>query len=455
MNHISYTAKEKKELIIQSAKEDNIMPIISKCDAGCIFCSHKNNPAGIQVVQIGVRPIEDIRQTLDYLDKDRVITIGESASNIIEGEPLLHPDFISIITLIRRRFPDTPIAITTNGRYLTRPVIDSLCHLKGISINLSMNSSSAKGRMKLMNDTREQALTAISSVRYMHEAGINFSASMVGMPNITGFSDIKETIMYLAQNGAESVRIFMPGFSSFVKENIFPDGERIHQQLKTFIQELSVEIPCPILLEPSYVTDLVPVISGVLYNSPAWLAGLRRGDIIRSVNGQEPLSRVDAWNLLDGAGKRTVSYRRQDKTFVRAWENTAYGSSGIVMEYDYDMRQAAYLRQIIAAAPGKVLSLTSEFAYHVICCVYKQLNIPPEQCEVFMVKNHTFGGTIRAAGLLTVDDYIAAYGAYCAMNEEPAAVIVPQLSFNYLGKDLKGRHFDELKIRIGKPVAVI
>jgi len=71
------------------------------------------------------------------------------------------------------------------------------------------------------------------------------------------------------------------------------------------------------------------------------------------------------------------------------------------------------------------------------------------------VKNHTFGGTIRAAGLLTVDDYVDAYKEYCESNEEPAAIIVPQISFNYLGKDLKGRHFEELKKRIGKPVAVI
>ena len=454
-NRILYADEEIKNLIIQSAKEDNIVPIISKCDAGCIFCSHKNNPPDIQVVSVGVRSLEDICQTLDDLNKDQAITIGESASNIIEGEPLLHPDFMAVMTLIRRNFPDTPIAVTTNGRYLTKAIIDSLCRLKGITINLSMNSSSIEGRMKLMNDTKEQALTAIKSVRYMHESGMNFSASMVGMPNITGFSDIKNTIMYLAENGAESVRIFMPGFSAFVKEDIFPDGESIHRQLKTFIEALSVEIPCPILLEPSYVTDLLPVVSGVLHNSPAWLAGIRRGDIIASVNGQKPLSRVDAWNLLDGSGKRLVSYKRQGRILNATWENTSFGSSGIVMEYDYDMRQVSYLKQVMTSAPGKVLSLTSEFAYHVICQAYEQLNIRKEHCEVFMVKNHTFGGTIRAAGLLTVDDYVDAYKEYCESNEEPAAIIVPQISFNYLGKDLKGRHFEELKKRIGKPVAVI
>lgn len=176
MNRTFYTDEEKKRLIIQSAKEDNIVPIISKCDAGCIFCSHKNNPSSVQVVSVGVRPLEDIRLTLDYLHQDKVITVGESASNIIEGEPILHPDFIPIMTLIRRRFPNTPIAITTNGRYLAKPVIESLSRLKGISVNLSMNSSSIEGRMKLMNDTKEQALTAITSVRYMHESGINETA---------------------------------------------------------------------------------------------------------------------------------------------------------------------------------------------------------------------------------------------------------------------------------------
>ncbi|MBP2644363.1 MAG: Radical domain protein [Firmicutes bacterium] len=75
---------ETQQLIDQAAKEGNILPITSGCDSHCIFCSHKNNPPEIDVISIGVRSVEKITQTMNYLDPHKVITIGESASSIIE-----------------------------------------------------------------------------------------------------------------------------------------------------------------------------------------------------------------------------------------------------------------------------------------------------------------------------------------------------------------------------------
>jgi hypothetical protein len=450
-----YSEEEIESLIVQSAKEGNILPIISRCDSNCIFCSHHNNPKEVRVVSIGTRSFEKVMEVLPYLNGNEEITIGESASNIIEGEPTLHPQFVEILTAIRRTYPKAPVAVTTNGRYLTKELLEKIASVGNVRLNLSMNSASIEGRQKLMHDTIEMAQTAIASVPEMKRLGIRFSASMVGMPNVAGYDDIAATIRYLANNGATSVQIFLPGFSSFVKEEIFPDADTIYDELKAFIGSLSAEIACPVMLEPSCVKDLIPQLSGVLSGTPAWRAGLRRGDVIREVNGQMPRSRVEAYGMLGGAGTKKVTYERAGERHQVMLNVGADGQSGVSVEYDYDLRNAPYLLYVINSAPGKVLAMTGEFAYPVIHAVFELLKIPAERAQLIAVKNHTFGGTIRAAGLLTNADYVRAYREYIKENEEPAALLIPQISYNYLGKDLCGHSWEELKEQTGKAVALI
>lgn len=140
------------------------------------------------------RSLEDILDTMQYLDPARTITIGESATNIIEGEPTSHKDFLNILQILRQRFPQTPVSITTNGHQLTRALIAQLSRLMPVYINLSMNSSSVTCHRQLMRDSEEKANCAIAAIALLDEYRIPFSCSMVGMPNITGTDDMRQTI---------------------------------------------------------------------------------------------------------------------------------------------------------------------------------------------------------------------------------------------------------------------
>ena len=42
-----------EHLILYTISEHNILPITSKCNAHCIFCSHHHNPSGVEVYHIG------------------------------------------------------------------------------------------------------------------------------------------------------------------------------------------------------------------------------------------------------------------------------------------------------------------------------------------------------------------------------------------------------------------
>lgn len=449
-----YTREEIEQLIANSAREQNILAITSKCDSRCIFCSHQNNPPQVRVVSIGSRSLEEIRATLPLLRADREITIGESASCIIEGEPTMHPQFREILALVRRTFPDTPISITTNGRYLSEDLVAFLASHQPVLINLSLNSASPEGRRILMGDTPEQAAAAIQGVRLLHKYGVPFTGSMVGMPNKVGYDDIAATIRHLAENGARSVSIFTPAFSSRAPEGLFPDGERIHQELKQFLHALTADLPCPVLLEPSFVTDLRAVVSGVSRPSPAWSAGVRRDDVLLKINGQRPRSRVDAYNLINQSREVTAVAERDGQRHTFRWTNGSQGS-GITMEYDFDPARAEYIKKTIHTAPGFALALCSEFAHGVFQAAMAEAGTDSSRYAAVAVKNRTFGGTVRCAGLLTIDDYLAAWEDYCAGHPRPGALLIPMESFNSLGMDLTGRHVREIGRITGCPVALV
>lgn len=446
-----YTKDEIQTLIDRAAEEQNILPLSSRCDARCIFCSHHNNPPSVQVISIGTRTPEEVRETMGHLRADVPITIGESASSIIEGEPTLHPRFQELLAELRMRFPDTPVELTTNGRRLTEQLVAFLARHMPVMVNLSLNGGTPDSRRLLMGDGEEEARTAIDSVRLMERYGVPFQGSLVGMPNVTGWEDMERSIRCLADSGARTVRVFLPGFSKWVKKDVFPDSDTIYAELKNFLFQLSDDISCPVLLEPSFVSDLEAVLSGVKKGSPAWTAGLRKGDRLLSVNGQSPRSRTEAYEMVHRRRDVKVKYSRAGKAHTARWENGDEGS-GVTMEFDFDLNRAGRAAELIAAAPGKVLCLCSEFGHRVFCAALDAAGAERGRFDAVPTPNLTFGGTIHASGLLCCGDYEAAFGAFCAEHPAPAGVLVPAESFNSLGKDLTGRHISELAGTFGVPV---
>lgn len=450
----TYTKQEIQALIDHAAREQNILPLTSRCDARCVFCSHHNNPKDIQVISIGTRTMEEITETMEHLRPDLPVTIGESASSIIEGEPTLHPQFREVISALRARFPHTPVELTTNGHHLTEELVRFLADHQPVMVNLSLNGGTAESRRILMGDSDEFAQTAIRGVELLGRYGVPFSGSLVGMPNLTGFGDMEASIRHLADNGAQTVRVFLPGFSKWAREDIFPNAATIYGQLKEFIHSLSDDICCPVLLEPSYVKDLIPTVSGVLKGSPAWSAGVRRDDVFTHINGAIPRSRVEAYAMLHARQEVCVTVRRGETVFEARWRNGPQGA-GVTMEYDFDPAQADYIKSVIDSAPGFVLALNSEFGHEVFLSALDMAGAAPNRYAAIAVKNQTFGGTIRAAGLLCCSDYQAAFEDYCAANPCPAGVLLPAISFNSLGRDLKGVHFSELQKALGVPVVPV
>lgn len=445
---------DKEHLILHSAMESNILPITSRCDAKCVFCSHHDNPAGIRVVSIPPRTLDEIEWTLSFLNSTKKITIGESATNIIEGEPFCHPEFVEIIRMVRKKFADTPISITTNGHRLDREMVSFLKEVEPVELNLSLNSTTVKGRSILMGDDLLLAEHTINGVKLLHMNQISFHGSIVAMPHLVGWADITETVEYLAENGALSIRIFMPGYSKKASPELRFDPLVMHRELVSFVENRVGKIACPLMLEPSLISDLTPVVSNVISNSKAYEAGLRRGDVIKKVNGLVPRSRVEGWNFLQQPGDICTEIERTGHLMELKWNDREGGKSGAVMEYDFDMRRMEALEQIIGTCSGRVLALSSELGFQVLKAVFQLMHLPEDRVEIQAVKNYLFGGSIGAAGLLTVADFAQASEDYCSCHDRPDLILVPQEPFDSQGYDVMGRPYWELTESTGINVKI-
>jgi len=436
--------------------DGNILPITSKCNTRCIFCSHRFNPSGVKVYRIPPRSIVDIRNALPFIDPFRPIVIGESATRIIEGEPLTHPHLTEILKLLRASFPHTPVSLTTNGILLEQALVELLSRLGNITVNLSLNCIGAAARCRLLGDL--DARRAVSSVKLLEASGIPFNGSIVAMPHITGWDELEQTVLYLAEHGAETIRIFEPGFSRLAPPEL-QFSQSLRAELISYIEKWRERTNTPITCEPPHLNGLEAVVAGVLADSPARAAGLQRGDVIKAVNGREVGSRVEAFRLVLKAADPVVTVRRENgpprELLIR---KKRHERSGLVMDYDLDPGLVEDMASVARRRRARnILVLTSQLAAPLLAQGVARFWRENAVVKVLPVTNAFFGGSIRSAGLLTVSDMSEGLRQYLALTsaDRPDLVLLPGLAFDRKGYDLTGVHYNSLVAEHGIPVVTL
>lgn len=447
---------DKWQLVVLTAARYNILPLTSACNLRCVFCSHRQNPPGVEVITLEPLNLGQIENLLDYLDGKRKIVIGESATRLVEGEPLTHPCFSIIMHRLRRRFPQTPVEITTNGLLLDRQKVAAFKDLKPIEMNLSINSVTPTGRLKLLGT--KETIPVLERLENLTQAGIPWHGSVVAYPSLVGWEDMRATIRSLAALGAATIRVFLSGFTRLAPPPLRFDPGTLRRELEDFLEELREEVGIPLLLEPPLLRDLTPAVAGVLAGSPAEAAGLRRGDVIISVEGKTPRSRVEAFNLISRPGRRKLKIKRGDKRGNGNSEEVILEllpgqKSGLVFEWDCNPE----LLNLVEVAcrryqAQRAIVFTSELAFEVLKLMLKPVSAV---VDVQPVRNRFFGGSIACAGLLTVSDFIRAWLEGKGAKLNPDLILLPGMAFDFWGRDLVGRHYEELARITGIPVEVL
>ena len=441
-----------EHLILYTISEHNILPITSKCNAHCIFCSHHHNPSGVEVYHIGEKPLTTLKEWATFLDGKKRIVIGESATRICEGEPFCHPAIMELLSFLRAKYSHAPIQITTNGIFLTRERIKILSNLGLVELYLSLNSITEKGRQKLMPGTGR---VDVSLLHDLAELNLPYHGSLVAIPWLVGWDDLTTTIQTLDMYKAKTIRIFMPGYSHLTPDFLrFPHDFRA--KLNVFIRHMRRAVKTPLILEPPMLQDLQAEVAGVIQNSPAHLSGIQTGDIILEVNGESVFSRVEAFKKVLAAANPRLLLSRNNFQFEVTILKSPKEASGLVMDYDLSLDELERIKREISSVKAKnPLLFVSQAGQSVLQAGFKKagFNFP---FTIRPVSNKFFGGSIITAGLLTISDFKYAWQE---LAEEKVLsydlLILPQKAFDYKGRDLTGVYYWELEDITGIQVSLL
>jgi hypothetical protein len=450
-----------RQLVLRSASEHNVLPLTSACNARCVFCSHSLDYAGLDVHRLSPEHTELVREALDYLSPDRKIVIGESATRLIEGEPLTHPQFLEILTRVRQRLPETLIQVTTNGSLLTKRVAAELRALAPLSVSLSLNSHEPQVRRQLMRDA--QAEVAVRAPRLLAEQGLPFDVSVVAVPGVVEAAAAFQTIEYAGRHGARRAKVYVAGCSAaMLARNGWDASPARWDALYDDLELGRLECSIPVTFQPPRLRSLAAEVAGVFPGSPAngrrssaEGAGVRPGDVITRVGSKGIKSRSHAHYLLGRSAPAALELLRGGQRLTVQVTRDADEQSGVVLDEDLSLIRLTALEARLRQAPGPVLVLTSLPAAALVQCAVDQARTAAG-VMVVPARSGLFGGTIACAGLLIAEDFVAAGRTACASAAEPfAAVLLPAEPFDEAGLDLVRRSYLEIGERLGTPIALV
>jgi len=441
-----------ESLIYHSAQRANILPITSVCNVRCVFCSHRQNPPGVKSYRIPPLSIQQVRQAIEFMDATKPVVIGESVTKIMEGEPLTHPELLAIMAEIRKLMPKTPIQLTTNGNLLTSQMAERLRDFAPITVNLSLNSCSEDTRRKIMGDKLAQQGIAAADV--LQHCNIPYHGSIVAMPHMTGWQDLEQSIIYLAERSAQTVRVFLPGYSKLASAEL-RFSMTLWEQLRAKVAQIRQRVNIPITCEPERLTNLNADVLGVIKNSPAQRGNVQVGDTIVAVSGQQVLSRVHCFNLVLASPNPLLTVVREGQLLSLQLEKHSHVSSGLVMAYDIspevveDMELAVRRHRV-----RNGLALCSPLAFNLLQVALQKLYTGKNPIHLSPVPSTFFAGNIMAAGLLVVEDFAAAY-EQLADAQAYELVLLPKVAFDQQGRDLTGQSYLDLQQQWQRPVELI
>lgn len=289
-----------------------------------------------------------------------------------------------------------------------------------------------------MNDNSPEVALAVPELLAIYN--IPFHGSLVALPHLTGFNDFNATVAELDRYGAETIRILLPGYTALSDPSIIPTAgtkERIYD----YAARANTRFNSVVLVEPSLIEDLEPLVEGVIKGSPASKADLRTGDRIDLIDGVKPLTRVGAFNMLDNKTVAHLIISRGNINVKASISSCNEKPKGLIMIYDLDPNQILRVKSRLSESI-KTLMLLSEQALSRWQAAVVKYRL--EKVAFKTVRSNFFGGSINCAGLLTVGDFQAALHEV-VYPERYEQILIPSICFDDSGRNMCGMHYHDLQ----------
>ncbi len=456
----------------------------TRCNVDCSFCYLKGDPPEVALVSPRRRASEELAEMLTrlrYFHPQAGRALFPAWGEIREA--LVHPHILPLLQALREK-TDRPFRIYTAGRTLTREVVTQLASLRPVYVYLSLHSASPERLSRLVRGA--QPHVQLQAPRLLQAHGIPYALAIVPWP-IDGLEpmlhDLRETIAHFDRFRPHLFQVHLPGYTRFFSPVPLFDHEEVWQAIVATVREMREEVRSPIIAMPTMYEETrfesarnQARIVGLVPNSPAQRAGLRRGDLLLQVGAVAVHNRPQARDLLALARAHArpvpVSVARGEKTLTLTIDPQDY-------DYPYDPATDHHLGVVTLGAgfrTGYIEALRdliqSRGARHVLFLSSQLVRpyfedalretglIDPAQVrlDIEVPENRYFGGNIILGDLLVVQDFIDHLRDYLARgNPRPDLVVIPSTPFA-LGawrRDLTGRPYLDIEREVGIPVALL
>jgi hypothetical protein len=235
----------------------------------------------------------------------------------------------------------------------------------------------------------------------------------------------------------------------------------------------------------------LPLVLGVVRNSPAQRGGVQRGDTLLLVSGIPVHDRPQARDMLaalrnSGSSEGAIRVLRQQQTPPASSFGSAQDKSGQVLDltlkmdgssYPYDRVLDDYLGFVFMGAglrrsylenlrgiidrrgARQVLFLSSQLMRPVFeqCLAESHISNGCTRVDVDVPANTFFGGNIIMGDLLVVQDFVDCIRGHLASGDRPDLVVIPSSPFNLSGwgRDLTGRVYLDIEKATGVPLEIL
>jgi pyruvate-formate lyase-activating enzyme len=350
----------------------------SKCNRACFYCSQFWNPADLMPNYNGYLTLDEVKNFLKLVPDKHIECLGAGITRVNMGEFFFHPQALEILEYIRDE-EFSLYSIVTNGSLITEDMIRVIKEIDNNSIKRGLPSS-----YQLATGTRNEAQSDDYGGIDLHLT--NYSQKMRRVLENLDKYEVPYAIILIADRHEVDIGRIERWIKEMEKHNpIF-----IRMELASWTKYATSDIIAKMEMPRSELNFLVE--------------GWRE---------KYPKHEIKFWTGRDDAAHITLSLN---------W---------FMMNYrNYSKKENPNTLFLCSEAVKDIFEPTIEIfqkrGYHFI-----------NNYNVISVKNETFGGNVECAGLLLVDDYIAAIEKAMAngMNK-PDMFVTSGQSFEYDGVDL-------------------